>query len=225
MNGKKLDPESNVATNKIATSHFIDLPENVLASLPQEKYLDKKQHLDFIVDHEAFHCVDTFYFGGIPMSEKQFSTQYSSFKRESQADMFATAMHIKRQQKITAYIDNIIMMRGITLLNGETQHYSTEAIHLITNTDRSKIISSQPGELLTMVKNTYKTIAPDYNEYMAYWTAAIDAIARLGVELIEPSECSENRATADENRVQELVDQTHHYYQQYVGKEYWPPGL
>lgn len=219
-----LDPESNVATNKIATSYFIDLPENVLSSLSQEKYLDKKQHLDFIIDHEAFHCLDTFYFGGIPMSEKTFSTPYSGFKRESQADMFAAAMHIQRQRKITTYINNLIMTRGISLLNGETQHYSVEAIQLITNADISKIISSQPGELVSMVKNTYKTIAPDYKEYMAYRTAAVDAIAMLGIKLIEPPECSDNSEIADNNRVKELVDQTYHYYQLYIGKQYWPPS-
>jgi hypothetical protein len=219
-----LDPKSNVFSNKVATEYFIELPDKVLASLPEEKYLDKEQHLDFIIDHEAFHCLDTFQYGGIPMSENTFSTPHSCFMRESQADMFAIAMNLKRHQKVTDYVNKMVLMRGMTLLNGEIQHNSVDAIQLIINTDIQRIISSPPRDLVAMIKNAYKTIAPDYKKYMLYQDAALGAMDQLGIQPIGMSAHSTRSGkNSDKGLVNKLLQQTYTYYQQYTGNKYPTP--
>ena len=71
-----LDPKTMVYNNTVATQYFVDLPKEVIRSLPSQNYIDNNKHLDFIIDHEVFHCIDTYKFGGIPMSDKEFSTRY-----------------------------------------------------------------------------------------------------------------------------------------------------
>lgn len=216
-----LDPEAMVLNNRVATEYFIDLPQDVLSALSPSAYLDKEQHLDFILDHEVFHCLDTYDYGGIPMSKKEFSSRYECFKRENRADMFAIAMHISRHKALTPYVHNIVALRGMTLINGEMQHDSAKAMQLIMSSDRKIIVDSGPGDLVKHVEQLYKTIAPDYDEYLNYRVSAVEAIGKLGKEV---NEWEEPYAPADrkpdQKIVNDLIEQTRNYYQQYTGVEY-----
>lgn len=217
-------PPASVASNQQATRSFIDLPADILASLPASAYLDKTQHLQFILDHEAYHCLDTFHDGGIPMSDKDFSTRYDCFKRENRADMFAIAMNIRRHRKPTSYVNNVMTLRGMTLINGEMQHDSSRAMQLVLNANQDTIVNSQPPALLQQVKLLYQTIEPDYEEYLDFRRAAVEAIQQLGKQVNEyetPFAPTDHKP--DPEKVQQLVDQTRNYYRQYVGTEYLLP--
>ena len=219
-----LDAATNVLTDQIATQYFIDLPFNTLKSLPEKSYLDKEQHLSFIIDHEAFHCLDSFLYGGIPMSKKAFSTRYDTYKRELQADMFAIAMHIRRNKKITRYANNIMTLRAMTLLNGELQHDSSSAMQLMINSDKENFIHTQPIELIKKVKQLYKTIAPSYEEYMDFRIAAIDVIGMLGKQVNEYEKpFSPAGHKPDKEIMQRLMKQSLDNFQRYVGKDYLLP--
>ena len=200
-----LDAATNVLSNKIATQYFIDLPLDILSSLPEKSYLDKEQHLNFIIDHEAFHCLDT-------------------YKRELQADMFAIAMNMRRNKKLTLYANNIMTIRAMTLLNGELQHDSYNAMQLMINSDKEKIIHAQPMELIKEVKKLYKTIAPSYEEYMEFRVAAVEVIRLLGNKVNEyekpfsPVGLKPNKEIT-KRLMQQLLDN----YKKYVGENYLLP--
>jgi len=219
-----LDPATNVLTNQAATQYFIDLPLETLKSLPEKSYLDKDQHLDFIIDHEAFHCLDSYHYGGIPMSKKAFSTRYDCFKREIQADMFAIAMHIRRNKKITRYANNIMTIRAMTLINGELQHDSASAMQLMINSDKEKFIHTQPTELVKKVKQLYKTIAPNYEEYIDFRVAAVEVIRMLGIQVNEyekPFFPAEHEP--DKEIMQRLMKQSLDNFRKYTGRNYSLP--
>lgn len=218
-----IDPATTVLNNRVATGYLVDLPDEILASIPEQNYVNNEHHLDFILDHEAFHCLDTFNYGGIPMSDKDYSTRYDTFKRESQADMFAIAMNAYRHKAFTPCINNMKMMRGMTLLNGEPQHYSIDAIQLITKQDIKELTQSSPRQLFEKVKQLYQTIAPDYEQYMAYRVAAIHAIGQLGQEVYEMEKpFYPANAQPDEKLVKKLVTETRSFYQQFTGRAYTP---
>ena len=219
-----LDAATNVLTNQVATEYFIDLPQDTLKSLPENSYLDKDQHLDFIIDHEAFHCLDSFHYGGIPMSKKAFSTRHDTYKRELQADMFAIAMHIRRNKKLTRYANNIMTLRAMTLLNGELQHDSSSAMQLMINSDKEKFIHTQPMELVKKVKQLYKTIAPSYEEYIDFRVAAIKVIDMLEKQVNEYEKpFSPAGHKPDKEIMQKLMKQSLDNFQKYVGKDYLLP--
>ena len=90
--------------------------------------------------------------------------------------MFAIAMNMYRNKKLTRYANNIMTIRAMTLLNGELQHDSSNAMQLMINSDKKKIIHSQPMELVKKVKQLYKTIALSYEEYIDFRVAALEVI-------------------------------------------------
>lgn len=219
-----LNAAKNVLTNQIATQYFIDLPFDTLKSLPEKSYLDKEQHLNFIIDHEAFHCLDSYHYGGIPMSKKAFSTRYDTYKREIQADMFAIAMLMRRNKKLTRYANNIMTLRAMTLFNGELQHDSASAMQLMINSDKEKFIHTQPMELIKKVKQLYKTIAPSYEEYIDLRVAAIEVIRMLGIQVNEYEKPFKPEGhKPDKEIMQRLMKQSLDNFQKYVGKNYLFP--
>ena len=219
-----LDAAASVLTDQVATQYFIDLPSDTLKSLPKKSFLDKEQHLDFIIDHEAFHCIDTYHGGGIPISKKVFSTRYDCFKRELQADMYAIAMNMRREKKLTRYANNVMNLRAMTLLNGEPQHDSFSAMQLMINSDKEKLILTEPKALLKKVKHLYKTIAPSYEEYIDFRVAAVEVIHMLGKEVNEYEKpFTPAGHKADKEIVQRLLKQSLDSFHKYVGKDYLFP--
>jgi len=219
-----LDAATTVLTDQVATQYFIDLPIDTLRSLPEKSYLNKEQHLNFIIDHEAFHCLDSFHYGGIPMSMKEYSTRYDTYKREIQADMFAIAMHMRRNKKLTRYANNIMTVRAMTLINGELQHDSSSAMQLIINSDKEQFIHTQPMELVKKVKQLYKTIAPNYEQYIDFRVAAIEVIGRLGKQVNEYEKPFSPAGHKPEKEImQRLMKQSLDNFQKYVGKNYLLP--
>lgn len=220
-----LDTATSVLTDQVATQYFIDLPSYTLKSLPKKSFLDKEQHLDFIIDHEAFHCIDTYHGGGIPISKKPFSTRYDGFKRENQADMFAIAMNMRRMKKLTGYAKNIMNLRDMTLINGELQHNSFSAMQLMINSDKEELILSEPKALVKKVKHLYKTIAPSYKEYIDFRVAAVEVIRMLGKEVNEYEKpFTPSGHKADKEIVQRLMKQSLDSFHRYVGKDYLLPA-
>ena len=220
-----LDAATSVLTNQVATQYFIDLPSDTLQSLPKKSYLDKEQQLDFIIDHEAFHCIDSYLYGGIPMSKKVFSTRYDCFRRELQADMFAIAMNVRREKKLTRYAKNVMNLRAMTLINGEPQHDSFSAMQLVINSDRKKLIQAQPMALVKKVKHLYKSIAKSYDEYIEFRVAAVEVIGMLGKKVNEYEKpFSPAGHEADKEIMQRLMKQSLDSFHKYVGKDYILPA-
>lgn len=216
-----LDAATTLLTNQISTQYFIDLPYDTLRTLPEKSYLDKEQHLNFIIDHEVFHCLDTFHFGGIPISKKSFSTRHDTFKREVQADMFAIAMNMRRNKKLTRYANNLISLRAMTLINGEPQHNSSNAMQMIINSDKENLIYSQPMELIKKIKQLYKTIALSYEEYISYRVAAVEVIGMLGKHVNEYEKPFRPEGhKPDKNIMQQLMKQSLDNFRKYFGKDY-----
>jgi hypothetical protein len=216
-----LDPGTTIASNLIATRHMLDLPDQEFKFIPKNNYIDSNDHLDFILDHEVYHCLDTFYYGGIKMSKKKFWGKYSCYNRERQADMFAIAMHIYRKGEDSPYVQKIRQLRGMTLINGEVQHNSDEGIKIISGIGSSQLVWEKIRDLVEIVKNLDKVLFPTYEQYLDYRLSAIEAIKRLGRTLYEVDEPVVPKGRIlDKKAVQDLVEKSKRYYQEFVGVKY-----
>lgn len=219
-----LDPATTVYNDEVSTQYFIDLTEDVIQSVPKHNHINNERHLDFIIDHEAFHCIDTHRYGGIPISNKDFSTRYDTYKRESKADMYAVAMNIQRNKIMTQCATNMKMLRGMTLLNGQPQHYSVNAMQLIINHNQKTIMNSSPDELVRLVKKLYNETGSSYENYIEYRVAAVNAIYQLGQKVYEMQKPYYPEDTKpNQELVKKLVKETKYYYQSFTGKEYTLP--
>ncbi len=213
-----LDPEAMFISNRAATAYFIDIP---LDGVQDSRFIDKDKHLDFIIDHEAFHCIDSFLHGGIPMSEKTFFTRYDIYRREIQADMFALAMHIQRHKRETDYVTKIIQLRGMSLLNGELQHCSAEGMLRIKQYDHTAINDSSVEQLLTLVKQIYSPLALSYQQYLQYRVDAVEAIQELGKTVNEYDKpVLPDNLVPQQEKVRYMIQQTIKYYEAFLGTPY-----
>jgi hypothetical protein len=213
-----LDPASTIISNRIATQYFIDLP---LDGVQASRLIDKDKHLDFSIDHEAYHCLDSYYYGGIPMSHKDFSTRQEVYRRETESDMFALAMQIKRDKRITNYAKKIIQLRGMSLLNGELQHYSADSMQAVRNYDHKTIIRVSVKELLKLIKQLHQPLAYNYEQYLQYRTNAVTAIRILGRQVNEMDKpILPDNVQPQTEKVHYLVQQTKNYYKAFFGKPY-----
>ncbi len=215
-----LDPNSMVLSDEAATRHMLDLTDDEFRAIPRENYLSKDAHLDFLIDHEVYHCLDTFYYGPITRSEKEFWGKYSCYRRERQADLYALAMHIQRHQGKTPYVGKIRQLRGMTLLNGEMQHLTDRVIERLLDTDYEQWFDLSPREVIEHVKQLDKPFDLNYEEYLDFRVNALRAMRLLGKE---PSEILDpiypKGRKPDKNQVEILRQKTLDYYKSYVGQD------
>jgi hypothetical protein len=216
-----LDPNSMALSDEAATRHMLDLTDDEFRVIPRENYLNKDAHLDFLIDHEAYHCLDTFYYGPITRSEKEFWGKYSCHRRERQADLYALAMHIQRNQRITPYVGKIQQLRGMTLLNGELQHLTDRAIGQLLGSDKQQWLNNSPDEIIERIKFLDKPFELGYEEYLDFRSSALEAMRLLGKEsneILEPIYPKSRKR--DKKQVEQLLQKTEGYYKAYVGREY-----
>lgn len=216
-----LDPDSMVLSDEVATSHMLDLTDDEFKVIPRQHYLNRDDHLDFLIDHEVYHCLDTFYYGPITRSEKEFWGKYSCYRRERQADMYALAMHMRRKQASTPFVEKIRQLRGMTLLNGEVQHLSDEGIRRLQDHGLEAIRHHSARKLLDVIKSLDQPLQLSYEEYLDFRLSALEAMCQLGKEsneILEPIYPGGRNINKDQ--VQELLDRTSRNYRAYTGQEY-----
>lgn len=216
-----LDPKSMALSDEAATRHMLDLTDDEFRAIPRGNYLNKDAHLNFLIDHEVYHCLDTFYHGPITRSEKEFWGKYLCYRRERQADIYALAMHIQRNQGSTPYVRKIQQLRGMTLLNGELQHLTDRAIGRLLDSDQKQWLNRSPEEIIERVKLLDKPLELSYEEYLGFRFSALEAMRRLGKEsneILEPIYPKDRKP--NKNQVEQLLQKTTGYYKAYVGREY-----
>lgn len=108
-----LNPDTYVASDRRATQYMLDIKADVIDKVYPDRYLDHLEHLKFTLDHDAYHCLDSYLHGGAPMTQSVLGDQYHLFRRENVADAYAVTMHIRREGRITSYARNLLLHRAL----------------------------------------------------------------------------------------------------------------
>ena len=66
-----INPRWVAADSIIATTHLLDLPQEVIKKIPQDMRLLPADYLAFVIDHEVYHCLKSMYVGPQLMSHKE----------------------------------------------------------------------------------------------------------------------------------------------------------
>ena len=77
-------------------SYMLGLPDSTQAKIHPGRRLDPRDFLLFTIDHEIYHCLESAFIGGAPMTRKTYGGEYNQYRRENSADAFALAMPILR---------------------------------------------------------------------------------------------------------------------------------
>lgn len=214
-----LDPY-RVAGNALrSTAHLLDFPDEQIVLIPPARRLDPHSHLQFVLDHEAFHCLDALYNAPIPMSKKRYWSQYMLFRNEHAADAYAVAMHIARQGGVTPYAGNLLRIRGLSLYNADPDHFTCAAIEQVLAIRTSELLRMGTDVMLRLGAQVREKVVPGYEGYLAYRVAALAAIERLDVGAgVEQDSPADRGVPLDADLRDQLVRRSRRYHRALFGR-------
>ena len=126
-----IDPRKIAADSNTASQHLLSLPPEAIRNIPRDFKLLSGNYLEFVIDHEIYHCLKSMYVGPQQRSHMQFWAEYNQFVEEQGADAYALGMHIKLQGEITPFTANIRRIRGMSLYNADPDHLTCKALERV----------------------------------------------------------------------------------------------
>ncbi|QKT03905.1 hypothetical protein HUS23_08790 [Ectothiorhodospiraceae bacterium 2226] len=205
-----IDPCQAGADDLAATRQLLNLPDGEFGNVPEAAYLRKEDFLEFVVDHEVYHCLKAHTVGPQPMSGKPLWAGYHHHLDEKGADAYALARHIKERGRITAFAENVQRIRNLALYTLDPDHFTCDAIERVLALPVDELAARNEHELLELANDLRAELDPGYPGYLAYIASAIEAIDRLGLgDQLDPAlRARVQGLSADEAMVQRLVQRT-----------------
>jgi hypothetical protein len=209
-----INPDEIAADSIWATQHLLDIPLENIQKIPKDLRLQANDYLEFVIDHEVYHCLQSMYVGPQKMSHKEYWGEYNSFLNEQGADAYGLGMHIKtRHKKDTSFAKNLPRIRGMALYNADPDHLTCEALQQIAKVPVSKLDEMSANEIFEMANRIRESLTIGYDEYLQYLASAIQAMKELGVEALVSEELhnSVKGIQSDPVQAKELVSNTRRY--------------
>ena len=216
-----INPPAIAADNRIATHYLIEPYHEIQGEITKENLVDRKHFLEFVFDHEVYHCLESHFIGPQPMSHLEFWADYYDYRHEIGADTFAIAMHIKRHQAVTGFVNKMIQIRGLSLFCDDCNHWTPHAIEQVVKTDPVKLISMDTMELFSYASSLRDDIASDYDDYLLYRSAAKEACNLLNSKLWSADE-NGTLPPPDPEMVNDMLGVFRKAYYELTGTEFSP---
>lgn len=203
-----IDP-ANVAGDSVqATNHLLNFPPEVIQKIPEKLKLQPRDYLEFVIDHEIYHCLQSLYMGPQVISDKEFWAEYNHLHDEFGADAYALAMHIKKRGQVSSFVENINRIRGMSLYNADPEHLTSKAFDQVLKIPVKTLVKMTSKEVFNVATGIKESLTTSYAEYMKYLVSAVEAIKAIGV--ISPENEALGNAIKnfqpDQDLVRELVN-------------------
>ena len=202
-----INPDEIAADSLRATRYLLDLPSKILKKIPKQMQLSSADYLEFVVDHEVYHCLQSMYVGPQKMSDKELWAEYNTFIEEKGADAYALGMHIKTQGEGSSFVRNIQRIRGMSLYNADPDHLTYMAMEQVEKIPAENIVAMSGNEILEMANRIKASFCIGYDKYTLYLASAVQAMKEIGVGMSALEELQKNvkGIQADPVQVKELV--------------------
>lgn len=182
-----------IATDSLqATRHLLNLPEEAIKKIPRDLQLLPRDYLEFVFDHELYHCLKSMYVGPQQRSQKEFWAEYNHYLDEQGADAYALGMHIKTRGEKSSFANNLQRIRGMALYNADPNHLTGKALQQALKIPVEDIIGMNANEIFDMANRVRDVRTISYNEYIHFLFSSIQAMKELGLEALV-SETLRNR--------------------------------
>ena len=210
-----LNPATFVADDRTATQYMLDLSDSTMDRVHPLRYLNHRQHLRFTIDHEVFHCLDSIRFGGAPMTKLEFGGEYNLFRRESAADAYAMALHLRAHGGVTQYARNITHVRALWMFTDSPNRGTFETLRVAVIVDPGSLARRSDADLVGWARKLVDQTVRDYSGYVHQRAAALKAAHALGMkpELYgrKWSDCAKRKT--EPRLVAKLVNRYRYYYE------------
>jgi len=162
-----------------ATRQMLDVTDGEFAMVHPARLINVADHLRFAVDHEVFHCLESTRYGGMPLSNEPFGGEYQGFRRESAADSFALAMHLRKYGRQTEYAGNIALIRALWMVTESPDACTFEAVKMVYQTPVDTFELLALPELVAYTVDLRDRLVGSYEDYLKQRTATKMAAAAL----------------------------------------------
>ena len=203
-----LDTCALATSNFDATANLLELPTAAMQKIPEKMQLDKKDYIEFTIDHEVYHCLKSMYIGPQTMSSHALWGEYNHYLEEKGADAYALAMHIRKHNRLTLFAENITRIRGISLFNADPNHFTCDALEQTLRIPIEEISRLSDAEVFYFASGIKEELSISYQEYLNYLAAAIVATKKLGTENMSLNSLEEKvkAVKIDQVLVEKLVE-------------------
>jgi hypothetical protein len=208
-----INPDEIAADSVQATRNLLDLPQEFIQNIPDDLRLQPTDYLEFVIDHEVYHCLQSMYVGPQEMSHKEFWGEYNHFLNEQGADAYAMGMHINTRLENSSFAKNILRIRGMALYSGDPDHLTCKALQQIFKVPVEDMAEMSAKEVFGTANRIREHVTISYDEYIQYLASSVQAMKVLGVEDLVSDELR-NRikdVQSDPAQVKELVTNTRRY--------------
>ncbi len=211
-----LNPQTVIADDYQATRYMLDLQEAVAEQIHPSRYLQHMEHLRFVLDHEAFHCIDSFLHGGARPSREDLEAEYELFRRETVADAYAMARHIQHHQQVTRYARNLAHIRALWMFSDSPNRCTFETVREVLRLDPQRLQAMSTQDLADLAVEVRDETVRPYHGYLHQRAAALKAARILGLdpELYGSQWCECELMEVEPELVANLVNRYRYYFEQ-----------
>jgi hypothetical protein len=219
-----IDPLKIAADSNTATQHLLSLPPEVIQNIPRDFKLAPGDYLEFVIDHEIYHCLKSMYVGPQQKSHMQFWAEYNQFIEEQGADAFALGMHIKLRGKISPFANNIRRIRGMSLYNADPDHLTCKALGQVMELPAGDLAGMSAMQVFELANRIKGQLTIGYEEYLRHLASTVQAMKELGIEALVSEDLRNGikDIPAEPARVKQLVANARHCLAELGGH---PPTL
>jgi len=176
-----IDPAVIASSNAHATSHLLGLSHDGIEHIPDANCLHCRHYLEFVFDHETYHCLKSAYVGPQLRSDKALWAEYNHYRDENGADAFAMILHIARHGEITPFARNFARIRGLALFNLDPDHMTSAGLERVFALGAGELEGMDVHRAFALANSIRAQIAPDYDDYLRYLAASMRAAEMLGL--------------------------------------------
>jgi hypothetical protein len=177
-----LDPQEMIGSDLAATAYMIGLPDSVLAKIHPGRRLNPQDFLFFAIDHEVYHCLESAFIGGAPMTKKTFGGEYNQYRRENGADAFALAMHRRDAKEPSQFAQNIMLVRSLWFLDGGPCYRTYNSLKAIQAMPRDELKNKTLKELVYLADAIRNKDSENYETFVEHQAIALQAAQQIGYE-------------------------------------------
>lgn len=171
-----------LARDEEVMRYMLDLSAEELGRVHPSRHLALSDYVAFVVDHEAFHCIDSVLQGGIPMTQDRLVGEYYHFRRENRADAYALAAHIGFHGQITPFANNIALVRALWMYTEGPNHDTFESIRQIMGRDAGALRAMSVHRRVTLAVEVADRAVGSGDMFIRRRAAAMKAAAALGID-------------------------------------------
>jgi len=135
--------------------------------------LDNAAFIRFTLDHEIYHCHDTYLHGPThPQTVNEELARYYDFRAEYRADLFAGLAARRATQNGEAFLSALMAFRWLALADRDWSHLTAPAVRNALDASMSEIMSLTLAALAREASNRAERTLPTPDEYRGLIAAA-----------------------------------------------------